>query len=89
MQCEIPRRSQTDFFDLPNALLALAMRMVTSASMLAERESVVPRYVKLSTAWSLYHFGVMLGSYYGFPGAGWYIISVFGADGEIEVVASS
>ena len=77
MQCEIPRRSQTDFFNLPNALLAVAMRMGTSASMLAERESVVPRYVKFSTAWSLYHFAVMSGSWYRFPGRGWYITSVF------------
>ena len=45
--------------------------------MLAERESVLPRYVKFSTAWSLCPFTVMLGSWYGFPWAGWYITSVF------------
>ena len=76
MRCEIPRLSQTDFFNLPNALLALAMWLVTSALMLAERDSVLPRYVKFSTAWSLCPFTVMLGSWYGFPGAGWYITSV-------------
>ena len=47
------------------------------ASMLAERESVLPRYGKLTTAWSLCPFTVMLGAWYGFPGASWYITSVF------------
>ena len=77
MGCEIPRRSQTDFFNLPNALLALAMRLVTSATMLAEHESVLPRYVNLSTDWSLRPFSVMLESCYRFPGADRYITSVF------------
>ena len=53
------------------------MQLMTSASVLAERESVLPRYVKFSMAWILYPFTVMLGSWYGFPGAGWYITSVF------------
>ena len=33
--------------------------------------------MKLSTAWSLCPFIVMFGSWYGYPGAGWYITSVF------------
>ena len=41
-RCEIPLLSQTVFFDLQNALLPLAIRLLTSASMLAERESVLP-----------------------------------------------
>ena len=77
MRCEIPRRSQTDFFNLSNALLSLAMRLETSASILAERESVLPRCVKFSMAWSLCPFTVILGSWYWFSGAGWYITSVF------------
>ena len=89
MRCEIPRLSQTDFFNLPYALLALAMRLVTSASMLAERERVLLRYVKFSTAWSYCPFTVMLGFWYGFSGAGWYITCLFSADSEAEVVAGS
>jgi len=53
------------------------MRLVSSASMLVDRESVLPRYAKFFTDWSLWPFSVMLGSWYRHPGAGWYITSVF------------
>ena len=38
---------------------------------------MLPRYVKFSTAWSLCLFTMMLGSWCGFSGAGWYNTSVF------------
>ena len=38
---------------------------------------MLPRYVKFSTVWSLCPFTVMSGSWYAFPGASWYITSVF------------
>ena len=38
---------------------------------------MLPRYVNLFTTASFCLFMVTFGSLYGFPGAGWYIISVF------------
>ena len=48
----------------PKAALAFAILLLTSASKFTAPESVLPRYVELSTAWRLCPFTVMHGSWY-------------------------
>merc|ERR1712237_137596 len=73
----IPLLSHTFERSLPNAALPLAALLLISVSMLAEVVNVLPRYVKLSTDFRSCAFTEILGWMGGFPGAGWYITSVF------------
>ena len=67
----MPLLSHTDFRRRPNTELALAMRVSTSSSMFTNRERVLPRYVNLSTAFSVSPPVVIAGSTYVLWGAGW------------------
>ena len=73
----MPLLSHTDFRRRPNTELALAMRVSTSSSMFTNRERVLPRYVNLSTAFSVSLPVVIAGSTYVLWGAGWCKTSVF------------
>ena len=73
----MPLLSHTDFCRRPNTELALAMRVSTSSSMFTNRERVLPRYVNLSTAFSVSPPVVIAGSTYVLWGAGWCKTSVF------------
>ena len=63
--------------NLPYAPVALAIREVISASIEALLLTVLPRYLKLSTAFNSFHSIVIAGASYIFPGAGWKRVSVF------------
>ena len=68
VHCEIPLHSQNVFLGLPKELLAFSRWLLTSASMLAERENVPPRKQKCSTVCNFCRVTVMFSSGYGFPG---------------------
>ena len=74
---EMPLRFHTILLSRPKATFAFASLVFTSSSITIDLERVLPREINFSTAFSHCPLLVMLGSTYGFPGAGWCITSIF------------
>jgi len=75
--------------NLPNAELAFDIWLATPSSKWTFHDSVLPRFVNLSTTGNMWPFTVNVGMEYSFPGAGWYMTSSLSCtDGETKMVTS-